>query len=269
MRITILWAICGFLGQSLPAQTLQQTWTLPQGTSVKDSGPRTYRLTVEYTTANSQGVTMRRQRVTGDYTRGLAGGEVVWNKVTEAVAEGAKAPFGAPEKREFMEGFRYRNDLVSSVKPEFFKGFPPMAVLERNLVWDTGMMESFGQNFFEHLKLNEPFHTLSDEDIRLPDVGTFHNRDVTLEWIGRSLRNGQECAIIKYQAFFNPLEVAVGGMSLKGRSDYWGEIWVSVGTKQIEYATIYESVVGEMKPPGQDTTQLIHVFRSGDLELVK
>jgi hypothetical protein len=264
MRIRILLAMFGLLGQSLPAQT----WTLPQGTTVKDAGPRTYRFTVEYNTANTKGETMRRQRITGEYTRGLAGGEVMWKNVTEAVADGATAPYAAPQKRDFMEGFRYRNDPASTVQPEFFKGFPAMAVLERNLVWDTGMMEYFGQNSFEHLKLNEPYHTLSNQDIKLPDVGTFRNRDVILEWIGRSRRNGQDCALIKYQAFFNPLEVAVGGMTLKGRSDYWGEIWVSLDTKQIEYGTIYESVVGEMKPPGQDTTQVLNIFRSGTLEPV-
>ena len=265
MRIKLL-TICSLLGQSLFAQTFGETWTLPQGTTVKDSVPRTYRFTVEYNTANSKGETMRRQRLTGEYTRGLPDGAVVWKNVAEAVADGPTAPFGTPQKREFMEGFRYRNDLVSSVKPDFFKGFPAMAVLERNLVWDTGMMEYFGQNFFDRLKLNEPFHTFSNEDVKMPDVGTFHNRDVVLEWIGRSRRNGQERAIIKYQAFFNPLEVAVGGLTLKRRSDYWGEIWVSLDTRQIEYGTIHESVVGELKPPGQDTTQLIHVFRSGALE---
>lgn len=247
---------------------LAQTWTLPQGTTVKDAGPRTYRFTVEYNTANTKGETIRRQRITGDYTRGLAGGEVMWKNVTEAVADGATAPYAAPQKRDFMEGFRYRNDPADTLQPGFFKGFPAMAVLERNLVWDTGMIEYFGQNHFEDLKLNEPYHSLSDQDVKMPGVGTFHNRDVVLEWIGRSRRNGQDCAIIKYQAFFNPLDLAVGGMTLKGRSDYWGELWVSLETKQIEYGTIYESVVGEMKPPGQDTTQLIHVFRSGALEPV-
>jgi hypothetical protein len=262
MRITVLLAVYGLLTQCLPAQT----WTLPQGTTVKDNGPRTYRFTVEYNTANTKGETMLRQRLTGDYTRGLAGGEVMWKNVTQADAGGATAPFAAPQKRDFMEGFRYPNDLGNTVKPEFFKGFPPMAVFERNLVWDTGMMEYFGQSFFEHLKLNEPYHTISNQDVNLPAVGTFHNRDVILEWIGRSRRHGQDCAVIKYQAFFNPLEIAVGGMTFKARSDYWGEIWVALETKQIEYGTIYESVVGEMKPPGQDTPQVIHVFRSGALE---
>ena len=58
---------------------------------------------------------------------------------------------------------------------------------------------------------------------KMPNVGMFQNRDIMLEWVGRSRRNGQDCALIKYQAFFNPVEIANGGMTLKGRSDYWGE----------------------------------------------
>jgi hypothetical protein len=128
------------------------------------------------------------------------------------------------------------------------------------------MIEYFGQDFFEHLKLNEPYHIDAVKDVVMPDVGTAQLRDIVLEWIGRSQRNGQDCALIKYQAFFNPLQIANGGMTLIGRSDFWGEIWVSVETKQIEYATLQEVVVGEMKLPGQDTTQVINVFRIGAFE---
>jgi hypothetical protein len=252
----------------LAAQLLSAQWQLPQGTTVKDNGPRTYRFTVEYNAANAAGQTVHRQRVTGDYTRGLPNGEVEWKNVTHAEAIGPTAAFSTPQKREFMDGFRYRNDADSSLKPDFFKGFPPMAVAERTLVWDTEMIEHFGQDFFDHLKLNEPYHAITNEDEVMSGVGTFHNRDVVLSWIGRSQRNGQDCALIRYQAFFNPLDIATGGMTLKGRSDYWGEIWVSLSTKQIEYATLYESVVGEMKLPGQDTAQLMNIFRSGTLEPV-
>jgi hypothetical protein len=236
--------------------------------AVKDDGPRTYRFTVDYNTADTKGEVVHRQRVTGEYTRGLGDGEVMWKNVSQAEADGATAPFGAPQKRDFMEGFRYHNNLGDTMKPDFFKGFPPTAVFERNLVWDTGMIEMFGQHYFEHLKLNEPYHIISDQDVKMPDVGTFRNHDVVLELVGRSRRNGQDCALIKYQAFFNPLEIANGGMTLKGRSDYWGEIWVSLATKQIEYATLQEVVVGEMKLAGQDTTQVINVFRTGAFEPV-
>ncbi len=260
----VLGAVCCLLGQSLSAQA----WNLPQGTTVKDNGPRTYRFSVDYNTANTKGEVMYRQRVMGDYTRGLAGGEVIWKNVTVADAAGPAASLPAAQKRNFMEGFRYRNDLGNTMKPDFFKDFPPTAVVERNLVWDTGMIEMFGQNFFDHLKLNEPYHVISNQDLKIPDVGTFQNRDVVLEWVGQSQRNGQDCALIKYQAFFNPLEIVNGGMNLKGRSEYWGEIWVSLTTKQIEYGTLYESVVGEMKLPGQETAQVVNIFRVGTLELV-
>jgi hypothetical protein len=256
-------------GQTLPGQTLpSQIWNLPQGVTVKDRGPRTYRFTVDYTTASAKGEILRRQRVTGDYTRGLAGGDVVWNNVAQADADGARAPYPSAQKRDFMEGFRYHNDLAATLKPEFFRAFPPTAVFERNLVWDTGMIEHFGQDYFERLRLNEPYHSLPNEDVKMPEVGTFQNREVVVEWIGRSQKNGQDCALIRYQALLNPLEIDNGGMTLKARSSYWGEIWVSLSTKQIEYGTLNETVVGELKLAGQDATQIVNVIRSGTFEPV-
>jgi hypothetical protein len=259
-----LWAATALHAQV----TAAPNWNLPQATAVKDKGPRTYRFVVDYNTANTKGEMVIRQRLTGEYTRGLANGEVMWNNVTQAIAMGPTAPFATPEKRDFMEGFHYRSDVGSTMAADFFKGFPPTAIMERNLVWDTGMIEMFGQNYFDHLKLNQPYQAISDQDVNLPAVGTFKNHNVLLQWIGRSQRNGRECAVITYQAFFNPLNIATGGMTLTGRSDYWGEIWVSLETKQIEYGTLYESVVGEMKLPGQDTAQVLNIFRSGTLEPV-
>jgi hypothetical protein len=262
MMTLAVWTATGLPGQS----TAAPTWNLPQAAAVKDDGPRTYRFVVDYNTANTKGEMVIRQRLTGDYTRGLANGEVMWKNVTEATATGATAPFAAPEKRDFMEGFHYRNDVGDTMAADFFKGFPPSAIMERNLVWDTGMIEMFGQRYFSHLKLNEPYQALSDQVVNMPNLGTFKNQNVVLEYIGRSQRNGQECAVITYQAFFNPVNLATGGMTLTGRSDYWGEIWVSLETKQIEYGTLYESVVGEIKLPGQDTAQVLNIFRSGTLE---
>lgn len=269
MRVRILFAfvlaaVLGMLGLSASAQSPSlKTWTLPQGLAVKDSGTRTYRFTVDYNIGNNYSEIIKRQRLTGEYTRGLPGGDVQWKNVAQAEADGSTAPFAAAQKRDFMEGFRYHNDLGATMKPDFFKAFPPSAVFERNLVWDTGMLELFGQDYFEHLKLNEPYQIISNQDVNMPDVGIFHNHNVVLEWTGQSQRNGQDCAVISYRAFFNPLVVENGGMTLKGRSDYWGQIWVSLATKQIEYGTLYENVAGQMKLPGQDTAQPLNVFRIG------
>jgi hypothetical protein len=245
-----------------------QTWTLPQRMAVKDAGPRTYRFVVDHTVTDTRGNVVQRQRVSGDYTMGLPGPDGMWKNVTVAESNGPAELTAPGQKREFMEGFRYRvGRLDDTMKPDFFKGFPPTAIFERNLVWDTGMLEMFGQDQFALLKLNVPYKLMSSEEVHMAGVGTFQNRDVYLTWTGRSQRNGTECALIGYRAFFNPLEIANGGMTLKGRSHYWGEIWVSLATRQIEYATLYEDVLGEMTL-GQDPPRTVSVFRSGIFEPV-
>lgn len=254
----------------LSGSLLSQSWTLPQGKAMKEDGPRTYRVTVDHTVSDTKGQIVQRQRVSADYTRGLPGGDAVWKNVTVAESNGSAELSGPGQKREFMEGFRYRTgaaSLAETMKPEFFKDFPPTAVFERNLVWDMGMIEMFGQDQFAHLKLNAPYRMISAQDVDMPGVGKFHNRDVQLTWIGRSLRNGQECAVVEYRAYFNPLQIANGGMTLTGRSHYWGEIWVSLATRQVEYATLHEDVLGEMKLAGQEM-RVINVFRDGVFEPV-
>jgi hypothetical protein len=250
------------------ASSLAALRNSPPGTGTKDSGPRAYRFTVDYTSADTKGQITRRQRVRGEYTRGLAGGDASWANVTVAEGSGASEPLAPPQRRDFMEGFRYRRrgGFADSMKPDFFKGFPPTAVMERNLVWDAEMFELFGPSQLPHLKPNEPYHVVSNNDVQMPGIGTFHNRDVELTLTGRSQRNGQDCAVIEYRAYFNPLDIATGGMTLKGRSHYWGLIWVSLTRQEVEYATLYEDVLGELKLPGETAMQVIDVFRSGVFE---
>jgi hypothetical protein len=55
---------------------------------------------------------------------------------------------------------------------------------------------------------------------------------------------------------------------MKGRSDYWGEIRVSLATMQIEYGTSYQNVAAETQVPGQAVPQLVNIFRTGTFEPV-
>jgi hypothetical protein len=57
--------------------------------TVKDSGPRTYRFTVDYNSANTKGEIVYSQPIVGEYTRGLAGGEVEWKNVTHVISKHA------------------------------------------------------------------------------------------------------------------------------------------------------------------------------------
>lgn len=237
----------------------------PGENAARDAGTRTYRFTVVYSTVGPTGQVTHRQRVAGDYTQGLAKDQVEWNHVTVADADGQTAPYAAPQGMSFMDGFRY-GENANSMAPDFFQSFPASAVMERNLVWDTQMFEAFGRNYPGMLRLNEPLHLITDQEIQLPELGSFRNRDVVLEWVGRSERNGQACALIDYRAFFNPVQIATGGLTLEGHSEYWGEIWVATATGQIEYATLYEEVNGRMKLPGQTAEQPLSVVRTGILE---
>ncbi|HKE20502.1 MAG TPA: hypothetical protein VKB80_36765 [Kofleriaceae bacterium] len=249
------------------ALVIWRPWNPRQESAEEEAGPRAYRFAMDYTAADVRGHVTHRQHVEATCTRGRPGGDVVWNDVSVAEADGASAPLGEPRARAFMEGFRYRRSpttMDEMFAPGFFENAPPTAIIERNLVWDVEALDMFAQAL-DHLEPNEPYRLLSSQTVRMPGIGTFHNRDVQLILTGRSQRNGQDCAVIDYRAYFNPLSIANGGMTLVGRSHYWGQIWVALATGQIEYATLFEDVLGEMQLPGQDR-QVVDVFRNGVLE---
>ena len=129
------------------------------------------------------------------------------------------------------------------------------------------MFENFGRTPFSTFKLNEPQTVVSGEDVNLAGGGNFHNRNVQLVWSGISERNGEPCALIDYRAYFNPFEIASPGFKMTGRSNYWGQIWISEATREIEYATLYEDVLGEVAA-GQNPPQVVNVFRSGTYEFM-
>ena len=130
------------------------------------------------------------------------------------------------------------------------------------------MSEQEANRFLQALGPAISSELAAGKTVNLPGLGTFHNRDVQLTWIGRSERNGQACAVIDYRAFFNPLAIANDAITLKGRSHYWGTIWVSLATRQIEYATLDEDVLGELTVNGQGGPRTISVLRSGVFEPV-
>src|SRR5262249_36020259 len=137
-----------------------------------------------------------------------------------------------------------------------------------NLVWDTHMLEQFGQDYFGSLKLNVPYRpNARPQDVPLAGAGNFQNRRIELTWLGVSKMNGKPCALIRYQAFLNKLAISSPGFSAKGKSSYWGEIWVSLEDKQIERGTLDEDVALEL--PGQPAPPPVNVLRQGMLEKVK
>lgn len=257
-------------GQKPEGGTNRLLSALPADLRLQEKTPQGYRFTCDYFHVTPTGDLIRKQRVAAHYTRALPGGRVRWTEVTVAGARGFDDPFPPGEKQSYMEGFAYlHSEREKMLQPEFFKGFPadPTAMLARNLVWDTHMMERFGQDYLGQLKPNEAYRPHAKaEDVPLAGGGTFRNRQVELVWLGQSRMNGKNCALIQYRAFLNPLDLRTGGFAAKGKSSYWGEIWVSLEDKQIERGTLYEDVLLQLA--GQPAPQQVNVFRQGALEKV-
>lgn len=261
------WLALALIPGCLLAQDTR-TWQLPKAPAVKPTGPQTYRFVCDYYQLDIKGNLASRHRVSGRYTRGLPEGKMRWNDVTVAQGKDFTDTFAVPEKREFMEGFTYSlADGRDMLKPEFFPGFPPLAIQERTQVWDTHMLESFVAEM-PKLALNTPYRFESGE-VPLAGAGTFTNHDIQLTWTGLGRRNSQECAVIDYRAYFNKVNVSSPAVTLTGRSHYWGQIWVALSTFDIEYATLSEDVLGELKLPNQTAPMTINVFRIGVLDRAK
>jgi hypothetical protein len=116
---------------------------LPKHLQLKENGPQKHVFIYDYFYFTPQGDIIRKQRISGEYTRALSDGKARWNNVRMAQATGFNDPFPEGEKQEYMEGFTYRPGSDNPSKPEFFQHFPPSIIDTKNLVWDIFMFEAF------------------------------------------------------------------------------------------------------------------------------
>jgi hypothetical protein len=224
-----------------------------------------YRLTFDYYYVGLDGNVNRRERMSGEYTRDLGRQSVTWHDVTLASSRETDA-FGLAQPRPMMEGFTYPVGAPNMTKPEFFVSIPTATLQDKDLVFDARMFEVFGEGEFDHLKPNVAY-SFSGNGVSVPlaGAGTFTNRDVQLTLTGTTVRDGVLCAVVDYRALFNPVQLELPNMKMHGRSHYWGQIWVVLPEKRIQYGTLYEDVLGEVGD-GKTAPQPINVFRVGTLE---
>jgi hypothetical protein len=263
--MTILVLTSGFMAFSQKKSTVNVTellksGTLPQNLELKDELQK-YVVTTDHFNSDIFGNFFNKMRVKGEYTRGLENGKVKWNNCTIAMAMSRDAEFPAGAPISYMEDFSY---LVTAdmLNPENFSTFTENSAFAKNLIWDMMAIEGFGWSAWDKLKLNEPYSAKDfNGKMDLAGQGSFENKDVVFTWTGISKRNSENCAVIEYRTMNNPLDYSGEGMTMKGRSHYWGTIWVSLQDKQIEHAVLYEDVVMEMNLPGQTNKQIMNATR--------
>ena len=242
---------------------------LPQNLELKNDLQK-FVVTTDHFNTDIFGNFFNKFRIKGEYTRGLPGDLVKWNNVTVAMAMARNAEFGKGDPLGYMENFAYKvsEDMM---KPEKFSTFTEHSAFTKNLVWDMMGIEGFAWAYFNELELNKPYKAaMFNGKIDLAGMGSFENKDVILTWTGITRwSNGEYCAVIEFITMNNPLEYAGEGMSMKGRSHYWGTIWVSVEDKQVEHAVLFEDVVMEIQLPGQTGKQVMDATREITYERVQ
>jgi hypothetical protein len=232
---------------------------IPTATSHGSTRAR-YRFVTEYTTVGPQGGETGTHVIAAEFT--AHDKTVQWTTVTVGQTPGHGQPAAAAAHRAYLEGFQYARDVSRITSSDFFAAFPPDANDERNLIWDELMFQSFVADL-DRLKLNEPV-VANSGDVNLAGSGAFNNRRIELTLLGAGRRHGEDCVLVRYEAPLNRFTInASGGVTVSGGSDYSGEVWISVQTRQIEYGTLVEDVAGVVgNIPGAAGPQPLHVLRT-------
>jgi hypothetical protein len=244
---------------------------LPSGKPENNGILQKYRMIAVYTNMDKYGNFTDKTRVIGDYTRGYEGGYSQWNNVWVANAKKESDPFPQGKKQEFMENFRY---IPSSgmMNESDFKSFPTAIdnIFARNMIWDMLGLELFAWSYNDSLKITVPY-TIPDikGEFNMAEIGKYSHTSIQLCWTGISVMNGELCAVIEYRALNNKVEVAVGNIKTKGTEQYWGNTWMSLKTKQIEFGEIYSSTFQEIEVSGLKDKLLVKTIRELTLERIR
>ncbi len=276
VAITVI-LLATWFGQSIAFgqksnKTSKYLEALPVDLKLKETSPQKYLMTAVYYNKDIYGNFFNKTLVSGEYTRGLVGGYVKWNDVKISESNNLTGMFPEGQKQDYMEDFQYKPS-EDMVKESAFEKFPVNNIYSfhtKNLVWDVLGIEVFAWVYFDSLKLNQVYAPSElSGSVPLAGAGYFNNRNIELTWTGISKMNGELCAIIQCSAMDNTLEINSGdnaiSFSAKGRSHYWGNVWVSLEDKQIEHAVLYEDVIMDMQF-SESNNQIINATRELKLE---
>lgn len=239
---------------------------LPASLRIDKSTPQTYRVTTDYFNFDLAGNFISKSKVCGDFICYLENDSVKWSNVSIAESNVFDEPFPDGQKQTDLENFQYIQS-PECLEEQFFSSIPQIDFRLKNLIWDMISFEVFVYPYWDSLKLNTPFEAeLINGEVKMANDGIFENKEIKLSWIGVTKINNELCAIIKYSQMNGKLELNTGNIKMKGRSHYWGEIYVSLGNKQIEYALLTEDVVTDILVKGGENSFLGYTVRKIELK---
>ena len=242
---------------------------LPEKLKLDNSEIPSYQMTTDYLNYDFYGNFRDKIRISGIATYESENDSGMWKEVFKSHSKDLNGNFPRGGRINYMENFKYipGEHIITET---FFHQIPEADMFVKNLFWDLMGFDVFAYTFWDSLHLNTEFSSHSiNSVVDIAGDGFFENKDIGLTWIGYSKMNNELCAIIKFSAMNNPLKIEMENMSLSGRSHYWGEVYVSLKDKQIEYANLKEDVLTDIKISGHDQNMMGYTVRNINLTRIQ
>ena len=237
----------------------------PSGIIARKSGVQNYDVSLKWQNLDAMnGNKINCNAAKAHYVIGLENDSVSWKNVSLAQITDFQQKDYNGKNLPSLNRFTYKVNETNFLNEEFYRSIPPeQRDLARWLVSDAIQMQGLAWYVFDSLEFNKPFIPifLNNYDVKFKNWVTFTSRYQKLIWSGITKYNNEVCAIVKFESLYNPLKIDNNQMSIKGRSLYYGEIWISLTDKQVEYATMIEDVVMKLKSSLFPEEQLIDLQR--------
>ena len=104
--------------QSATPATVEDSLSHLPAVPFREDGPQRYVFTCDYFNFDLAGNLTGKERVSGDYTRGLPDGKVQWDNVRIAQAAGLDDAFPEGEPQNYMNGFSYNPSTTGLFKAD-------------------------------------------------------------------------------------------------------------------------------------------------------
>ncbi len=202
--------------------------------------------------------------VTAGYRIGFANDYVVWNDVKLAAIDDFQQKDFTGLSLPTLDGFTYKAGDTAFLAENFYERIAPEhRDLAKWLVSDALRMQSLAWYVFDSLEYNKEFipDLLKNYDVKFEDWVTFSSRYQKLLWSGISKHNDEICAVVKFESLYNPIGIENAQMPVRGRALYYGEMWISLEDKQVEYAAMVEDDIFRLRSSQFPDEQLIDLQR--------
>lgn len=243
--------------------------TLPQLQPV--STPQKYLMTAVYINGDIFGNFRDKTKMSGEYTCGLPGDSSVWNNVSISASNSEDAVFGEGLKLDYMEDFRYVPSPSMVTEKTAFRDFPatPENIFARNMIWDMYSFDVFAWQFYDSLRLNEPFIINKPGQFDMAEIGNYTHNRMLITWVGMTSVRNELCNVIEFTTLDNRLELTMDQIKTKGTEQYWGTVFVSTRSKMLEKGVMFSGTVQQIEVKGMKDSFLMRTVRELEVNRIQ